>query len=228
VARGSARNASRHGCVVAGPGQLRHQRRRCPDGDRHRRRGPRRQARATGPSGGRSVEQSSAGGDREPGRALVRVGAAIRVLHGSAFTSANVVPHAAGCCAVPVAIVVAVTNDIAVADRVYLRADADPERVYLRADAAAERVDFRADADPERVYLHADAHDERIDAHADAERVCLGYLGAVAHCLGIGIGIGHGVVVDGSAVGVSRDLVPTSVNGETITRAGRGPAPGPA
>ncbi len=62
VARGSARNASCHGRVVAGPEQGRHQRRRCPEGDRHRRRGPRRQPRATGPpAGGRPAEHSSAG-----------------------------------------------------------------------------------------------------------------------------------------------------------------------
>ena len=200
MARRSARNASRDGRVVAGPEQVRHQRRRCPRGDRHRRRGPRRQPRATGPSGGgRSFEQSSAGGDhdREPGR----VAAAIRVLHGSAFASANVVPHTADFYAISVAILVAVTNDVTDAEPVYLRADTDTERIHAYAHAHAERV-----------YLHADAHDERIRARADAERVCLGDLGADAHCFRVGLatefGIAHGVVVDPSAVGASHLLDP--------------------
>jgi hypothetical protein len=206
VARGSARNASCHGRVVAGPEHVRHQRCRRPDGDQHRRRGPRR-PRATGPSGGgRSFDQSSAGGDRESGR----VGTAIRVLHGSAVNSANVVPRAADLYAVPVAIFVAVKNDVPDAERVYLHAEADG--VYLHADANADSVYLHPDAYPERDYLHADTHDERIHAHADAERVYLGYLGADAHCFGVGLvsdfGIAYGVVIDGSAVGVSHELDP--------------------
>ena len=214
MARGPARNASRHGRVLAGPQQGRHQRRPCPDGDRHRQRGPRRQAPATGPSGrGRSFEHSSADGDREPGRVLLHVGAAIGVLHGSACNRANVVPHAAAFSAVPVAIVGAVKNDVA-----------DPERVYFRAVAVAERVDLdaHAHADAERLDLHADPNDERIHAHADPERVCLGYLGADAHRFGVGLvtdfgvtdfGVAYSVVVDGSAVVASHDLDPTSLNG---------------
>jgi hypothetical protein len=198
VARGSTRNAHCCGRVVAGPEHVRHQRRRCPDGDRHRRRGPRRQPRASGPAGGGgSFDQSSAGGDRKPGR----VGAAIRVLHGSALNSANVVPRAADLYTVPVA----VKNDVPDAERVYLRAEGNADSVYLRADAHDERI--HANAYPERVYLHADAHDEPIHARADAERVYLGYRGANAHCFGVGLGVAHGVV-DSSAVGVSRDLAP--------------------
>jgi hypothetical protein len=213
VARGSARNASCHGRVVAGPEQGRHQRRRCPEGDRHRRRGPRRQPRATGPSGGgRPFEQSSAGDYRELGRTLVRVGKAIRVLHGSAFNSANAVPHAAGFYAVPVTIFVAVKNDVTDAERVYVHAGAYPERVCLHTDTDDERIHAHAHA--ERVYLHADTNDERIHTHAHAERVTLG---ADAHCFGVGLvtdfGIARGVGVDGSAVGVSRDLAPASLNG---------------
>jgi hypothetical protein len=160
--------------------------------------GPRREARATGPSeGGRPIEHTSADGDREPGCFLVRVSAAIGVLHGSACNGANVVPHAAG---FPVAIVAAVTNDVTDAEPVYLHADADG--VY-----------HHADAQPERVWLHADAHGERIRARADAERVCLRYLGADAHCFRVGLGTDFGIahgVVDGSAVGVSHLLDPTS------------------
>ena len=207
MARGPARNAGRHGRVLAGPQQGRRQRRRCPDGDRHRQRGPRRQAPATGPSGrGRSFEHSAADGDREPGRVLLHVGAAIGVLHGSACNRANVVPHAAAFYAAPVAIRVAVKSDVA-----------DAERVYFRADTDAERLDLSAHADPERFDRHADTHDERIHADADPERVCLGYLGPDAHRFGVGLvtdfGIACGVVVDGSAVGVSHDLDPTSLNG---------------
>ena len=219
MARGSARNASCRGRVVAGPEQGRHQRRRCPEGDQHRRRGPRRQPRATGPSaGGRPCEQSSAGDCG--GLGLVRVGPAIRVLHGSAFTSANAVPHAADVYAVPVAIFVAVKNDVTDAAPVCVHADTDA--IYLHADGDA--IYLHADAYPERVYLHADTHDERIHAHADAERV---YLGPDAHCFGVGLltdfGIAHDAVVDGSAVGVSRDrvsrdLVPASPNGGSRRR----------
>ena len=132
VARGSARNASCHGRVVAGPEQGRHQRRRCPEGDRHRRRGPRRQPRATGPPAGdrplSSLPPVAAG---RLGRILVRVGAAIRVLHRSAFNSANVVPHAADFRAVPVAIFVAVKNDVTDAEPVQVHADTDA--IYLHA-----------------------------------------------------------------------------------------------
>jgi hypothetical protein len=197
VARGSARNASCHGrVVVAGPEHVRHQRRRCPDGDQHRRRGPRRQPRATGPSGGGgSFDQSSSGDGRKPGR----VGAAIRVLHGSAFNSANVVPHAAAFYALPVAIFVAVKNDVA-----------DPERVYLHADA--DGVFRHADADADRVFRHADAHDERIHAHADAERVYIGYVGADAH------GFGVGLVTDLGIPTVSSSTVAPSTSATTQSR----------
>ena len=199
MARGSARNAGRYRRVLAGPEQRRHQRRRRPDGDRHRQRGPRREARATGPSeGGRPIEHTSADGDREPGCFLVRVSAAIGVLHGSACNGANVVPHAAG---FPVAIVAAVTNDVTDAEPVYLHADTDDERIH----ADAERVYHHADAQPERVCLHADAHDERIRAHADAERVCLRYLGADAHCFRVGLGTDFGI-----AHGASSTVAPSA------------------
>jgi hypothetical protein len=206
VARGSARNASCHGRVGAGPEQGRHRRRRCPEGDRHRRRGPRRQPRATGPpAGGRPFEHSSAGDCRELGRVL---GAAIiGVLHGSAVNSANVVPDAADFYAVPVAIFVAVKNDVTDAEPVHVHADADA--IYLHADAGAVSVYLHAYAYPERVYLHADTHDERIHAHAYPERV---YLGADAHCFAVGLvtvfGVAHGAVVDGSP-----DRVAASLNG---------------
>ena len=134
-----------------------------------------------------------------------------------AVNRAHVVPHAADFCAVLVAIFVAVTNGVALAERVDVQAVPVAERVHRQADADPERFYLYANTDAERFYLHADTHRKRVHAHADAEGVCHGHRAAVAHRFGVGlvagVGIAHGVVVDGSAVGVSHGLVPTSRNG---------------
>ncbi len=160
--------------------------------------------RATGLS-----EQSSAGGCRELGRILVRVGAAIRVLHRSAFNCANVVPHAAASTPSPSPSSSGsrtTSPTPSPSTSTPTPSQSSRRRVYRHADA--DRIYLDADAYPERVCLHADTHDERVHAHADAERVCLG---ADAHRFGVSLvtdfGSAHGVVVDGSAVGVSHDCL---------------------
>ena len=183
VARGSARNASRDGRVVAGPEQGRHQRRRCPAVTGTVDRGPRRQPRATGPSGGgRSFEQSSAGGDREPGARPRRCSHPCT----TRFSLRQRQRRPSHC-------------------RLLRHPRRHPRRGHERRHRRRARLPpatptptpsastLHAHAHAERVYLHADAHDERIHARADAERVCLGDLGADAHCFRVGLATDFGI-----------------------------------